>query len=554
MKKAILLFVALVIVAVVVLVLSRGSKTAVPAPPPKTIVRIYFSGADNLAADTNSTAFTNIFCSAQAQALARQTLDKLSRAPGAWFKDKLPPGTPDGSAQLRPLLDDFLKSKWVFEMGDATSSPEYTLAIQLSGNRAQLWQTNLRTLLETWTGITATNVTGGWELKKDMPPNLFRVVRSTNWLVIGCGQDELPLSDAWTSGAESPDTNETNWASAKVDWPRLAQIFPVFAKFDLPAVQIQVVGRNGFLLPSGTLELAQPLPPLPDWQIPTNLIHQPLTSFTAVRGFAPWLERQPWAKWLPLSPEPDQLFVWSIGLSPLQTFAAVPVTNGVTALGQLGQNLAADESWERYLLAPFTLVRTNDRIFLLSVPFSAPEVRALKEPSGDFLFADIFPNTLRGNAPQLLIQEVNRDNLVAYHWEATSERLKEMPELVQLALLLTRHRQLDPNAPAGQWLNHIGPLLSNSATEVTQIGPSELAFRRSAPAGLTAIELMALSEWLESPNFPDCDLSPPPRHFFPKHRPQIKMQHPQNTHQPPQPPVNGHQVPATNRQPSSVSH
>lgn len=597
MKKAILFVVALVIVAIGILIwlrLSNSNKSAALSPA-NTIVRIYFTGAANLAADTNSPGFTNIFCSSQAHALESQTLDKLSHAPGGWFKDKLPAGVADGSAQLRPLLDDFLKSEWVFQMRDAAASPEYALAIKLNDARAQLWQTNLRTLLESWTGIKATDIAGGWQLKKDMPPNLFRIVRTTNdWLIVGCGQDELPVSDAWASGAlipvpsltvgAPPETNgpprsltvgapsetnasvhsyrvaaplETNWLSANVNWPRLAQIFPVFAKFGLPKMQLAVVGQKGELLPSGTFELSQPLPALPDWQIPSDMIHGRLTSFTAVRGFAPWLEKQPWAKWLQISPEPNQAFSWSVGEYPIESYLAVPVSNSITALSQLAQNITADTNWEKHLLYTVPLERTNDRIALGKIPFFvSPEVRAITDPSGDYLLADFFPNLPGPQPPEALLQKMNRDNLVAYHWEVTPARLKDLPHLTQLALMLTKHRQVDAGSPAGQWLARITPALGDSVTEVTQTGASELSFRRSAPAGLTAIELMALTEWLEAPNFPGCDMSLPPP-VIPKHRPHKKMpmpkpqtiqlpaQHLLGTNIPPPHPQNSNPPPAT---------
>ena len=546
MKKALLLLAVLVIAVVGVLVwiqasnarkaeaeaAARAEALAATLSPANAIVRIHFAGAANISSDTNSTAFTNIFCCAQALALESQTLDKLSRAPGTWFKSKLPAGAFDGSPQLRPLLDDAAKSEWVFEMRDATPSPEFALAIRLDDARAQLWQTNLRSLLESWTQIKAQDITNGWQLKKDMPPNLFRIVRAGQWLIVGCGQDELPLSDAWANGNQ-PDENETNWASAKVNWPRLAEIFPDFAKFDLPAMQMQVVGRDGNLLPSGTFELSQPLPALEPWQIPVKMIHQPLTSFTAVRGFGPWLERQPWAKRLQISPEPDQAFSWSLGSYPLQAFIAVPVTNSTTALAQLGQNLASNTNWENDLMNFISLGITNNRIFLRNVPFAGPEILALNDSSGDYLFADVFPNVADGEAPPQLLEQLKPENLVAYHWEITSDRLKALPQLSQLALMITQRRQFDPNSATGQWLKYIGPALSNCVTKVTQTGPAELAFSRSGRAGLTAVELVALASWLEAPNFPGCDLSLPTLLHIPKHHRVKKMPHQVFTPPPP---------------------
>jgi hypothetical protein len=495
------------------------------------IVQIHFIGGDNIPDDnTNFAAFRDEFCSPQAHALQSQTLDKLSRAPGVWFKGKLPTGAGDGSAQLRPLLDDFLKSEWVFEMRDAPGSPEYALAIRPGANRAQIWQTHLRSLLESWTKISAQNIPGGWELKKDLAPNLFRVVHVGNWVVIGCGQNELPLSEGWARNGTIPK-NDGNWLSANVDWPRLAQYFPAFARFDFPAIKMQVTGKDGNMQLNGTFSLWQPLPALEKWQMPVKLIHHPLTSFTAARGFGPWLRSQSWARILDLSPEPNQLFIWSLGLAPLQTFVAVPVPNSTNALAQLGKNLNADPRWQSHLLSSsFQLDNTAYRLALQGTPFAAPEVYALREPEGDFLFADVFPNLPRGKEPHPeLAQTLNQSGLVYYHWEVTPDRLKALPQITQLGLMLTKHRQLADFSAAGQWLDLIGPMLGSSVTQVTETGPQQLSFTRSAPAGLTAFELITLANWLEAPNFPGCDLSQSPQRLKPLHRPVKKLSGPAAT-------------------------
>jgi len=179
--------------------------------------RIHFAGADQISADTNRLAFTNLFCSAEARALVNQTLDKLSRAPGVWLESKIAPGAGDGAAPLRPLLDDLLKSEWLFEMRDATNgSPEYALAIRLSAERAQLWSNNLAAVLQNWTGIGITqDKSGNWELKKHKPPNLFRFAQGGGWVVIGCGQNELPLNKELfrSMSAFGLSRNQADWLS-----------------------------------------------------------------------------------------------------------------------------------------------------------------------------------------------------------------------------------------------------------------------------------------------------------------------------------------------------
>lgn len=506
------------------------SKTpaAAPAPPAVPFLRIHFAGGDSIAGDTNSLAFENEFCSTQALALENQTLGKLSHAPGVWFQDRIPADS-DGSAQLRPLLGDFLKSEWFFEIDDAPVSPEYVLAIRLDAIRAGIWQTNLRGLLESWTKISTQDIPGGWELKKDRPPNLFRFVYTNDWVLIGCGQDTLPVSDGWSHKGSIPPGG-SNWLDAYLDWPHLAQHFPALAKFDFPAVVLQAVGKNGNLEISGKLNLSQPLPRLEAWQVPTNII-PPLTSFTAARSFAPWLQNQHWARLLELSPEPNQVFIWAQGLMPMQTYIAFAVPNATNALAQLGHNLKADTNWENHLISPFRMEVANNRIFWNRVPFIGPQVEAFHQPRGDFLYAEIFPNLPRGEGlPAGLYQTFNRDGLVYYHWELTRARLKSLSAPTQLALMLTQHQQLNSQSVAARWLNQLDSSPEPSVTEAFQTGPSEIAFERTSHTGLNAFELVALANWLEAPNFPGCDLQLPPTPFGPMQTPVKTLSAPSAPH------------------------
>jgi hypothetical protein len=485
------------------------------------IARVHFAGAGQISADPNHFAFTNEFCSTEARALESQTLDKLARAPGAWFKSKLAPGAGDGAAQLRPLLDDLLKSEWVFEMRDEPGSPEYALAIRLSPARAQLWSQNLAAVLQSWTGIgISQDKSGNWELKKHEPPNLFQFSRFGDWVVIDCGQDKLSLREQILPVPTRPLVPESNWLTADLNWPRLAQLFPALAGFDFPKIQMQAVGRGGNLQLTGKFTLAQPLPPLEKWRVPTGTIHQPLVSFTAARGVGPWLAKQGWMRSFEIQPQPDQLFVWALAQIPFQTYAAEPVPDARAALAQLNQRLSADANWQRNFFMPLTMTNVNDEISWRGLPFITPFVQALHEPAGDFLVGGFFPNPPKGPPlPPELLAPLNQPNLVYYHWEATAGRLKELPQLSQLLLVLTRHEQVNTASAAGKWLDRIEPALGNAVTEVTQTAPNELAFKRTAGGGLTAIELLAFVDWLEAPKFPALDLRMPPPRVRPGQKP-----------------------------------
>jgi hypothetical protein len=492
------------------------------APAPDLIAQIHFAGAGQISADTNAVAFTNLWCSPAAQALRIQTLNKLSGAPYTWFKAKIAPGVGDGAAQLRPLLDDLSGAEWFLQIRDGTNgSPEYALAIYLDAGRAQLWQASLKGVLEAWTGMSVAKIANGWELKKHLPPDRVRFVHVGDWVVFGCGQNELPVNDELARrilAEKRPAPAEKNvWLTADLDWPRLAHWFPELKPLDLPETQLQFTGRDGNLRLNGKLIFPQPLAlKLEGWRMPTNMIHQPFVSFAAARGIAPWLAKQGWAQPYEISPVPNQVYIWALAQMPLQTFVAVPVPDAENALAQLDQKLSASTNWQSHFMVPLKMELTNNQISWIGLPFVAPKLEALHEPSGDFLFAGVFPNNPNGMPlPPVLFALLGQSNLVYYHSEITAERLKLLPYLTQLTLMVTQHRQLDAQSAAGKWLAAVGPTLGNSVTKVTQTGPDQLTFTRKAPGGLTAVELIAFANWLEAPNFPGCDLRLPPPEFSP---------------------------------------
>jgi hypothetical protein len=163
-------------------------------------------------------------------------------------------------------------------------------------------------------------------------------------------------------------------------------------------------------------------------------------------------------------------------------------------------------------MMPFTLELTNNEITLSGVPFAAPYLQAKREPAGQFLFAGAFPNSPRSQPlPADLFKLLAEKNLLFYHWEITAERMPQFLNLAQLSLMLSAHKQLDPDSAAAKWVFAITPKLGNTVTSVKQTGPAEMTFTRKAPGGLTAVEFFALASWLDVNNFPDWNLKLPPR-------------------------------------------
>jgi len=347
-------------------------------------------------------------------------------------------------------------------------------------------------------------------LKPFFPSATFN--QSNGWLIFDYGVGAQKLGGVLAQNISTP-TN--GWLSVDMNWPRLAQWYPKLKELGLPETTFEISADATNLLINGKFNFPENLAlKLDAWRFPSNTVHQPLVSFTAVRGLAGWLKTQSWAKPYVLSPVQNQAFIWAMNGMPFQIFAAVPVTDAAGALRQLGTQLppvVAERNAHNGFMAPLTLESTNNELTLIGAPMLAPYVRTVKEPGGEFLLAGGFPNSPRSRPlPPELFQRLATPNLVLYHWEITAERIMPQLQVAQLSLMLTRHKQLEGESMPFKWVFKIAPTLGNTITEIIQTAPDQLTFTRRAPGGLTAFEFLALANWLDAPDFPHCNLELPP--------------------------------------------
>ena len=483
MKKIVLLLTLLLMVA----------RVRAALPQPDLIAQIHFAGAQKITAAANFSAFTNEFCSAEAVALRAQTADRLSVWLAGWLQKNTGGAIADGAAKLRPLFDDLQKSEWFLEARSVGGKPSGVFAIKLDQARLQLWRASLRSLP-------------------------FEVSDSQGWFFCLFGDSAGKL------GWLKPPAPINDLLDLDVNWPRLAQWYPDLKELGLPETQFTVTAPDDNLRINGKFFFPENLSlNLEPWRVPTNTLHQPFVSFTAVRGFATWFAAQPWAQAYLLSPPPNQFFTWALPQIPYQTFAALPVTNAADALTQAyarWQPVVQPQDAPGMFLASAQLTLTNNEMFLVGVPFISPFLRAIKEPAGQFLFAGAFPNTPRSKPlPPELFQRLAEKNLVFYHWEITAERLPTALNLSQLGLVLTSHRQLGGESASLKWIQQTAPKLGNTVTEIIQTGPAEMTFTRKSPGVFTAVEMLALGNWLEAPDFPGCTLKLPSRPALKKFHP-----------------------------------
>jgi hypothetical protein len=481
--------------AIVVLAL-LACRLPAALPQPDLLAQIHFAGAQRIAADPGSTAFTNEFCSPAALALRAQTAGKLSVWLAGWLQTNLNVTVADGSAKLRPLFDDLQKSEWFLESrAAANSKPVLAIAIHLDPARAQLWQNALKPFFSAATfSYSGFSSSGGWFLF-DSNPSL------------------LKLSDHLVAAVAKPSSG---WFDADINWPRLAGWYPTLKDLAIPETQLGLTASAGNFYVKGKCFFPSDLAlNLDTWRVPTNLVRMPFDGFTAVRGFAPWLASQSWAQPYHLSPTPNQFFSWALPSYPFQDYAAIPVPNAAAALAQAYSRVTpefADANNRNAFMTTVTPTLNSNEIDFVGMPFIGPQLKAVHSADGDFLFLDTFPSAGRPKPlPPELYQRLATKNLVFYHWEITAVRMTQLLQLSQFSLMITLHRQLAADSAAFHWLERIGPDLGNTDTEITQSGPAEFTVARKAPGILTATELYVLANWLEATNFPGCDIKLPPR-------------------------------------------
>ncbi len=485
------------------------------------LFRHHFAGTAAIAQHTNSAKLKKIAALPLSGQFRDQLLQRFAQTPHALWRAQLPAATTDLAPLFRPLLDDLASAESFLEVRGTTDRPEAVLALQLNDARARLWETNLAKVMTDWklgtpTALTAGN-SKGWELKRKESPNLLQFVRAGQWVLVGAGHDRLTLLPDMlqkiSQGGRPVPALDKSWLEIEADCPRLHRWFPSLVPYQLPPTHMTVAGRDGYLLTKAKLMFSENIPwKFEPWRIPTNIIRDPLISFTAGQGLAPLLGRMAGFTALGISPVPNQFYVWGQTHNYLQTFLALPVGNATNSLRQLIPKLQS--FLETHVARPQgTLVWVTNRseIMWRDLPFVIPTLRAARDGRNEYLVASVFPPTRLTNAPpaELFAQFANRTNLLYYDWELSAERVLQANQFYHFWNIAGNRQLPGTNAMSRKWIAAIAPLLDNSATEISVTSPKELTLTRKSDLGFTGYELVLLTHWSESKGFP-LTFDPPP--------------------------------------------
>ena len=478
--------------------------------------RSHFVGGTRLEGDANAARWVKLAATPVAQQLREQTLRKLATTPFRVLQDKMPAGAKDQAESWQPLLADLLRAESFVEWrGTSNRTDQFALAIKLPDDRAKVWSANLGTVLKAWTGIAPVPFTqgnvSGWQLRKHDPPNLFGVARVGTWVVVGAGQDAMSLFNAFIGSLKTSAapfaTDAAVWGEVWADWPQLEAHLPFPMPVHPPQTHLTITGKDDSLRLNGGLEFDRSLNWNPKaWRIPEAFMREPLISFTAARGVASVLRQDDFLSQWKFKSVPDEVYVWALDRVPFATFVAAPTTDAAGQMRSVGPDLQTryNPLLESRRMGTLQISSNQEAIRWNGLPLVKPHLGAAKDSSGEFLFGGMFPNPPKTKPlPEELLGQIKGHKTLAYYdWEVTEPRLKQWKILSQIYRLLSHQPPLTTNMLAVQWLTSVTTNLGNTVTELNVSGDRQMTLTRKAPIGLTAFELVALTTWLESPNFP----------------------------------------------------
>lgn len=516
----------------------RKEEAAGPNPvSAEVLARYHFLGAAQLAKNPSAAKLKEIWGLPESQRLVEQTLQKLSHAPKTFYGGQVTPAQDErGTAILRPLLNDLLNHESFLQVrGAADRTAEWTLLVHVPPDRRNAWTTGLSELLPLWNlGAPATNLVegfGGWELKRKDAPNVIRYALAGEWLALGVGHNALPAFDEAVrrvkTGGRPIANASTYWLEAELDLPRLVETFALSPAFKWPQTRLSIVGTGENLRSNGRMVFGGPVTgTLDPWRIPTNLIGEPLISFTAARGIAPLLNDSKTLRELGFKPAPNELYVWAQSAVTFQSFVAFPSVGGTSQLQRIAERAPTllGTNWQQRGLTQIEWQATNKQVFWKALPFITPYLRPTQFNGADFLFGGLFPPVPLTKPPpsDLFAQFLDRKDLVFYDWEITEARLAQWRVMAQLFAVIVDKPQLTTNTAALPWLIKVEPKLGNTVTEIAAASPKEWTLVRKSHIGFTGVELVGLARWLESTNFPKLSFDLPPDRPSPKPLPSQK--------------------------------
>ena len=482
--------------------------TPTTAPPDarrarQHVLAVHWIGKNRLTQDTNAAYQMEIWRMPESVNLETQTLDKLAKALPELLGVPSAGDTNQWTGVVRPLLDDLVQTESFSEFRTpADRPPEFALAVRLAADRASTWLTNVG-MLKQLLSDSKSNL--------DQSASGIQFVLAGDWAILGVGGNEEGAFAEFVkrfSTTDLPEANTTNhWIEVNADLSRLVRSNSAFSSENLPLVHLVISGSGKDVRSRAELTYPNPMDlHLEQWNFPTNLIKDPLISFSALRGLAEAIEKSSIWRDLKEDAAPNQIYSWGLEGIPLQTYLAAMWPDASNSFYHLSEEFmqAANPYLASNRLGVVNRVAESNGVVWMDTPFFAPFMRHAFDPAGENVFGGFFPlGTASRPVPVDLLHQVNsRTNLVFYSWEITESRIRTWTYLGQLLRMICGKAQLNLGCTGMAWMQAVSAKLGNAVTVIELADQRRLSVSRTSNCGFTGLELHALIDWLEAPNFP----------------------------------------------------
>lgn len=457
----------------------------------ETLARWHFAGTRALSNIKDLTVLRDILALKESDELRNAAADGVA---GQMAGALIHGGETNANAQLtaliKPLLPDVVENESWFELSGRTADDaKWFLAVKLSAERAGQWNKNLADLAaKAGMQVSPADKGGSWTARRDN--YRLSVTSGKEWLLLEGGAGQAGKS------ARIPKSGGKEVLTADINGPGLAKLWKSERFQHAPRLSLAVSPRKGTLYSEMQIDYPQPLNITPEaWQVPTDLIHDPLIGFTAVQGISGTLAQSPLVKQLGAEKSPNQAFFWSQSSMAFTVFGATDVGNPAVVISNLVAHPPA--MLKDTLGGTMTVMTNRPAVLWRGLPVVVPFLEAGADGKSPYLVAGLFPvsSAKPKPMPTELLAQLNKKNLVYYDWEITQERLKQWRPIWQFAQII--QGKMFPPSASDRWIEAITPKLVNTVTEVTLEGPSRLKLVRQSQSGLTALELVLLAHWLD---------------------------------------------------------
>ncbi len=517
-----------------------GSAPAQPATDTDLLLRCRFAGTAALYANTNAAKLKKMWTLPSAAELRAEAFTKLARAGAAWLQQRRAGSFPtNATVILAKLLEDLEKYGFQIEArGPNGAAAEWVLSLPLPPERAAQWESHWRSLAG---GVPSAD-TQDWTAKASGAPACLRFTRAGGWVVVGLGPEVLTLQPKLAAelkaGTSPLPAASPNWFETTADLKRLGWLPEALHSVDWPRTYLAISNKADVVRTTLRFIFPQPHGWQPEpWRIPARLISEPLVSFTAAQGLSSLWRQLPALVALPLEPAPNQFIGWAQGLTPFQTFVATPSANVSNQMRRLTVPLQQEIGGAFPHCGKVGWTTNRSSLAWTGVPYLTPALSPAASGGQEFLIAGLFPSLRSTNSlpSDLLAQVYGNTNLLYYDWELAQERVIQWRQLFQLYEIFrlqsdSHHTNLilvdaathryeladqpnftGTNYASHRWLDQVAPWLDNCVTEALATSPREITVQRKSPCGFTGFELVYLTHWIESRDFPKWGVLKPNR-------------------------------------------